>query len=145
MYLVCVLITTPEPPSTPNLQQKLKKFLRQWYLQMLDYQVPCHNPSFKMVFIKHAAVLDQLCNHKKAIDDWSTSNPAVCCCKHWAPYKSAALNPSDPHWVLAGSLLHSLLPPELAVVAEGSRSNKVFPSKKEYYNQMRLGMKNWTT
>ena len=80
---------------TPNLQQKLKKFLRQWHFQMLDYQVPCRNPSFKMVFIKHAAVLDQLCNHKKAIDDWSTSNPAVCCCKHWASYKSAALNPSD--------------------------------------------------
>ena len=35
---------------TPNLQQKLKKFLRQWHLQMLDYQVPCHNPSFKIVF-----------------------------------------------------------------------------------------------
>ena len=99
----------------------------------------------RLFFIKHAAVLDQLCNHKKAIDDWSTSNPAVCCGKHCASYKSAALNPSDPHWVLAGSLLHSLLPPELAVVAEGSRSNKVFPSKKECYNQMRLGMKNWTT
>ena len=24
---------------------------------------------FKMVFIKHAAVLDQLCNHKQAIAD----------------------------------------------------------------------------
>ena len=63
---------------------------------------------------------------------------------HWSSYKSAALNPSDPHWVLAGSLLHSLLPPELAVIAEGSLSNKVLPSKKEYHNQMRLGMKNWT-
>ena len=37
-----------------------------------------------------------------------------------------------------------MLPPELAVIAEGSLSNKVFPSKKEYRNQMRLGMKNWT-
>ena len=129
---------------TPNLQQQLRKFLRQWHLQILDYQVPCHNPSFKMVFIKHAAVLEQLCNHKKAIDDWSTSNPAICCCKNWSSYKAAALNPSEPHWVLAGSLLHSILPPELAVIAEGSLSNKVFPSKKEYHNQMRLGMKNWT-
>ena len=42
------------------------------------------------------------------------------------------------------ALLHSLLPPELAVIAEGSLSNKVFPSKKEYHNQMRLGLKNWT-
>ena len=97
-----------------------------------------------MVFIKHAAVLDQLCNHKKAIDDWSTSNPAVCCYQHWSLYKTAALNPSDPHWVLSGSLLHSVLPPELAVIAEGSLSNKVFPSRKEYQNQMRLGMKTWT-
>ena len=117
---------------TPNLQQQLRKFLRQWHFQMLEHQVPCHTPSFKMVFIKHAAVLDQLCNHKKAIDDWSTSNPAICCCQHWSSYKSAALNPSDSHWVLSGSLLHSLLPPELAVIAEGSLSNKVFPSKKEY-------------
>jgi hypothetical protein len=31
-----------------------------------------------MVFIKHAAVLDQLCKHKQAIADWSTSNPALC-------------------------------------------------------------------
>ena len=117
---------------------------------MLDHQVPCHTPSFKTVFIKHAAVLDILCNHKQAIEDWSTSNPAICCCKSWSGYKNAALNPSDPHWVLSGSLLHSLLPPELAVIAEGSLSNKVFPSKKEYrnqkeyHNQMRLAVKTWT-
>ena len=129
---------------TPSLQQQLKKFLRKWHLQILAHQVPCHNPSFKMVFIKHAAVVDQLCNHKKAIDDWSTSNPAICCCKHWTTYKAAALNPSDPHWVLAGSLLHSMLPADLAVIAEGSLLNKMFPSKKEYHNQLRLGMKTWT-
>ena len=73
-------------------------------LQVLSYKVPCHTPSFKMVFIKHAAVLDQLCNHKQAIVDRSTTQPATCCCKNWAPFKTAALNPSDPHWVLAGSL-----------------------------------------
>ena len=129
---------------SPNLQSQLKKFLRQWHIQMLDHQVPCHTPSFKTVFIKHAAVLDILCNHKQAIEDWSTSNPAICCCKSWSGYKHAALNPSDPHWVLSGSLLHSLLPPELAVIAEGSLSNKVFPSKKEYHNQMRLAVKTWT-
>ena len=129
---------------SPNLQSQLKKFLRRWHFQMLDHQVPCHTPSFKTVFIKHAAVLDILCNHKQAIEDWSTSNPAICCCKSWSCYKSAALNPSDPHWVLSGSLLHSLLPPELAVIAEGSLSNKVFPSKKEYHNQMRLAFKTWT-
>ena len=129
---------------SPNLQSQLKKFLRQWHFQMLDHQVPCHTPSFKTVFIKHSAVLDILCNHKQAIEDWSTSNPATCCCKSWSDYKTAALNPSAPHWVLSGSLLHSLLPPELAVIAEGSLLNKVFPSKKEYFNQMRLAIKTWT-
>ena len=129
---------------SPNLQSQLKKFLRQWHFQMLDHQVPCHTPSFKIVFIKHSAVLDILCNHKQAIEDWSTSNPAICCCKSWSGYKKAALNPSDPHWVLSGSLLRSLLPPELAVIAEGSLLNKVFPSKKEYFNQMRLAIKTWT-
>ena len=129
---------------SPNLQPQLRKFLRQWHFKLLEHQVPCHTPSFKMVFIKHAAVLDILCNHKHAIEDWSTSNPAICCCKSWSSYKPAALNPSDPRWVLSGSLLHSILPPELAVIAEGSLSNKVFPSKKAYHNQIRLGFKTWT-
>ena len=129
---------------SPNLPSQLKRFLREWHHKMLDHQVPCHTPSFKTVFIKHAAVLDQLCNHKQAIVDWSTSNPAICCCKSWSSYKSAALNPSADHWVLSGSLLHSALPPELAVVEEGSLSHKVFPSKKEYLNQMKLGLKTWT-
>ena len=129
---------------TPNLQLHLKQFLRKWHLQVLAHQVPCHTPSFKMVFIKHAAVLDQLCNHKQAVADWSTSQPAVCYCKNWGAFKTAALNPSDPHWVLASSLLHSLVSEELAVIAEGSLLNKVFPSKKEYHNQLRLGLQSWT-
>ena len=129
---------------TPNLQLQLKQFLRKWHLKMLVHQVPCHTPSFKTVFIKHAAVLDQLCNHKQAIIDRSTSNSAICCCQHWKAFKSAALNPSDPHWVLAGSLLKSLVSAELAVIAEGSLLNKVFPSKKEYHNQLRQGLQQWT-
>ena len=53
---------------------------------------------------RSGAVLDQLCNHKQTILDWSTSNPAICSCKHWDTYKTAALNPSDPlgpSWILA--------------------------------------------
>ena len=129
---------------TPDLHRKLKQFLRSWHHKMIEYQVPCHLPSFKTVFIKHAAVLDQLCNHKQAIIDWSTNNPPVCCCKSWSKYKAAALNPQEDHWVLSGSLLQSLLPPSLAVIAEGSLSNKVFPSKKEYLNQLHHGLRQWT-
>ena len=115
---------------SPDLPRQLKQFLRSWHHKMLEYQVPCHLPSFKTVFIKHAAVLDQLCNHKPAINDWSTTNPPICCCKDWSTYKTAALNPNDEHWVLSGSLLHSLLPPSLAVIAEGSLSNKGIPIQK---------------
>jgi hypothetical protein len=44
--------------------------------------------------------------------------------------KKAALNPEDPHWVLSGSPLTGLLSPELAVIAEGSLLNKVFPPRR---------------
>ena len=40
--------------------------------------------------------------------------------------------------------LHSLVSEELAVIAEGSLLNKVFPSKKEYQNQLKLGLQGWT-
>ena len=65
------------------------------------------------MFIKHASVLDQLCNHKQAISQWSTNPNAQRCCP-------TAINPSDAHWVLAGSLLTGLLPDDLSVIAEGS-------------------------
>ena len=129
---------------SPNLQRTLKQFLRKLHLQVLAYQVPCHTPSFKTVFIKHAAVLDQLCNHKQAISQWSTEPSAVCCCQQWPKYKKAVLNPSDPHWVLAGSLLHDLLLAYLAVIAEGSLLNKVFPSKKDFQTTLKFGLHPWT-
>ena len=97
-----------------------------------------------MVFIKHAAVLGQVCNHKQAIADWSIGNAPTCCCKHWSKFSKAVINPSDPHWVLAGFLLHDLLPQDLAVIAEGSLLNKVFPSKKDYHTHLKTGLKQWT-
>ena len=77
---------------SPNLQRALKQFLRKWHLQVLAYQVPCHTPSFKTVFIKHAAVLDQLCKHKQAISQWSTEPSAIYYCQHRSKYKKATLN-----------------------------------------------------
>jgi hypothetical protein len=97
-----------------------------------------------MVFIKHAAVLDQLCNHKQAISDCSLGTEAKCCCQFWSKFKKAALNPSDPHCVLAGSYLHDLLPADLAVIAEGSLLNKVFPSKKNYQAKLKFGLQQWS-
>ena len=129
----------------PIFPFQLKKFLRTWHHKMLEYQVPCHTPSFKTVFIKHAAVLDQLCNHKQAIADWSTSNPPTCCCKSLVDNTNLQLSTRpttigsspDPFFTL-------FVPPSLAVIAEGSLSNKVFPSKKEYLTQLRSGLQSWT-
>ena len=46
-----------------ELANSLRRFLRQWHLRVLENQVPCHVPSFKTIFIKHASVVDILCNH----------------------------------------------------------------------------------
>ena len=89
-------------------------------------------------------VLDQLCKHKQAVTIWSTTAQAECLCKNRPGYKTAVLNPSDPHWVLSGSLLTDLLPPELAVIAEDSLLNKVFPVKKGYLAVLARGLCKWT-
>ena len=53
---------------SPDLANSLRRFLRQWHLRVLEHQVPCHVPSFKNIFIKHASVVDILCNHKSAVE-----------------------------------------------------------------------------
>ena len=62
----------------------------------------------------------------------------------WSKYKKAAINPTDPHWVLSGSLLTGLLAEDLTVIAEGSLLNKVYPSKKDYHSTLRFGFQQWT-
>ena len=60
---------------SPNLAKSLQSFLRQWYLRVIAHHVPCHVPSFKTIFIKHASVVDILCSHKSAIESWSLDEP----------------------------------------------------------------------
>ena len=143
----------PEPKASPlrapwclspNLSLQLRQFLRHRHLQFLQFQVPCHPPSFKSVFAKHSAVLDQLCNHKQAIAEWSSDSLPQCCCTRWSQYRNAALNSNDLHWVLAGYLLAPMLPPSLGVIAEGSLLNKVFPSKTEFLHQLHQGLHGWS-
>jgi len=91
-----------------------------------------------MVFIKHAAVLDQLCKHKQAIADWSTSNPALC---NVQIRSSQSFRPTlGPGWLPSPLLVAN----RAGSIAEGFLLKKVFPSKKECHNQMRLGMRSWT-
>ena len=60
-----------------------------------------------------------------------------------AEIQDSSSQPIRPTLGLAGSLLHSLLPADLAVTAEGSLLNKVFPSKKEYHTQLKTGLHSW--
>ena len=112
----------------PQMEKTISRSLRQWFVDVVAHHVPCHQPSFKVLFVKHGSVLDNLCNHKQAMADWSTGNDPKCCCSTWSQYKRACLNPDNPHWVLAGSRLASLVPDDLLPLCEGSLLNKVFPS-----------------
>ena len=128
---------------SPNLAKTLQGVLRQWYLRMIQHHVPCHLPSFKTIFVKHSSVVDLLCNHKAAIESWSLDHHPQSCCANWSAFRSAALNPSSDHWVLSGSSLTPLLPPSVAVVAEGSLQNKVFPQKREFLSLLQRGILQW--
>ena len=101
------------------------RFLRQWHLRVLEHQVPCHVPSFKTIFIKHASVVDILCSHKSAVESWSSTTPPVC----WQKYKKAVLNPNSTHWVMSGSLLGTMISPELAVAGRGISAKQGLPFK----------------
>ena len=98
---------------------------------------------FQDDFVKHSSVVDLLCNHKAAIESWSPDHKPQCCCAHWSAFRSAALNPSSDHWVLSGSSLTPLLPPSVAVLAEGSLQNKVFPQKREFLSLLQRGILQW--
>eukprot|EP00435_Cladocopium_sp_Y103_P026034 s2236_g6.t1 len=127
---------------SPDLERTVSRFLRSWFHEVLSHHVPCHNPSFKVLFIKHQAVLDILCNHKLAMTDWSLGNTPSCCCSLFS-YKPACLNAAEAHWVLSGALLAPLVPESLRPLCSGSLLNKVFPSKRDYCRQMSQSFKNW--
>ena len=93
--------------------------------------------------MKHSSVVDILCNHKQAIEDWGNNTSPTCVCDQWRPYQSACFDPTADHWVLHGYSLGDHLPADLQVIAEGSLQNKVFPSKREFSSTLRQGLKQW--
>eukprot|EP00435_Cladocopium_sp_Y103_P059821 s1366_g21.t1 len=128
---------------SPDLERTVSRFLRQWFQEVIAHQVPCRNPSFKVLFIKHQAVLDIICNHKAAMTDWSLGTDPACCCQQWSAYRPASLNPTSSQWVLSGALLAPLLPDSLRPLCSGSLLNKVFPSKRDYSRQMSQCFRRW--
>ena len=130
---------------SPNLQSQLKKFLRRWHLQMLDHQVPCHTPSFKTVFIKHAAVLDILCNHKTGhwgLVDFQSSTLLLQvlvmlqkCCTQSFRSSLGTIRFSSPLATSTGACSDCR-----RLFVQQSLSRR----RKKYHNQMRLAFKTWT-
>ena len=61
--------------------------------------------------------------------------------------QSAAAQPgpssASDHWVLSGSLLTDLLPPDVTVLAERSLQNKVFSQKREFLHLLQRGILQW--
>ena len=112
--------------SLSSLKKDLRCFLRSWYTQALTHSVPCHPPSLKTIFVKHSAVVDILCNHKQAIEEWGNNTTPTCVCGDWKPYQSASYDSTAEHWVLQGHSLGQHLSADLQVLAEGSLQNKVF-------------------
>ena len=109
----------------------------------MAYHVQCHPPSIKTIFVKPSSIVDILCNHKQAIEDWGNNVQPLCACNQWKPYQSACFDPTAEHWVLHGYALGVHLPADLQVIAEGSLQNKVFPSKREFTSMLRQGLKQW--
>eukprot|EP00435_Cladocopium_sp_Y103_P028755 s2810_g7.t1 len=128
---------------SPDLERTISRFFRQWFHEVIAHHVPCHDPSFKVLFVKHQAVLDILCNHKAAMTDWSMGTTPTCCCQHWPTYRSASLNPTASDWVISGALLAPLLPEPFQPLCSGSLLNKVFPSKRDYSRQMSQSFRRW--
>ena len=79
-------------------------------------------PSFKVVFSKHPSLMDAICNHKDAIQNWSDDITPTCKCTILQQFPSARAGPNmgNEHWVLDGALLGPLLPGALGQMVGGS-------------------------
>jgi len=116
-----------------HLDSHVRQILRLWYFGFAHTAVPCHEPSFRLIYVKHPSLMEAICNHKEAIQNWSDEITPTCTCSILRQYPTARAFPNlkCKHWVLDGALLAPLLPDRLAQIAGGSLNNKIFPNTKE--------------
>ena len=117
---------------THRLVSHVRQILLTWFHGIKGTAVTFHEPSFKVVFSKHPQLMDAICNHKDAIQNWSDDIIPTCKCAilQQFPTARAAPNVGSEHWVLDGALLGPLLPGALGQMVGGSLNNKIFPNKK---------------
>ena len=69
-----------------------------WYFGIKHTAVPCHAPSFRLIYAKHPSLMDAICNHKEAIQNWSDEIPPSCTCPFWdsslrlGPFPTSSVN-----------------------------------------------------
>ena len=117
---------------THRLTSHVRQILLTWFHGIKNTAVTFHEPSFKVVFSKHPSLMDAICNHKDAIQNWSDDIAPTCQCAILRQYPTARAHPNldSEHWVLDGALLGPLLPGALGQMVGGSLNNKIFPNKK---------------
>ena len=129
-----------------QLDSHIRKILRLWYFGIQHTAVPCHEPSFRLIYVKHPSLMEAICNHKEAIQNWSDDITPLCTCAVLKQFPSARAFPNlkGQHWVLDGALLAPLLPDRLAQIVGGSLNNKIFPNKKELQRLFVEAFHHWT-
>ncbi len=120
--------------------------LQHWYFSLRGTHVPFHQPTFKVLFAKHPAVHEILCNFKAAVQDWSDSVPAKCTCAILRQFPSCCLVPlsAESHLVLDGAKLAPYLSSSIGAIASGSLNNKFFPNYSKCETQFQTAFLNWS-
>ena len=131
---------------THELDKHLRQMLLTWFFSVKGTMVAFHEPSFKIIYVKHPSLMEAVCNHKAAIQDWSDDISPPCTCAILKKFPSARATPNlkAEHWVLDGALLAPLLPGHLAQVVGGSLNNKIFPNKKDLKKIFLEAVQKWS-
>ena len=117
----------------PCWRQTLQRHLTSHTRELQPHNVTLQLPSTWIVFTKYPSVMDSLCNHKEAANEWAEQQTPTCVCSTLSKYAGQQTNQFE-HVVLEGETVS--LPPEpssLRSIAQGSLSNKIFPPSKEIH------------
>ena len=129
----------------PCWRQTLQRHLTSHTRELQPHNVTLQLPSTWIVFTKYPSVMDSLCNHKEAANEWAEQQTPTCVCSTLSKYAGQQTNQFE-HVVLEGETVS--LPPEpssLRSIAQGSLSNKIFPPSKEILSLLMSGLDSWTS
>ena len=93
-----------------QLDSHVRQILRLWYFGIAHTAVPCHEPSFRLIYVKHPSLMEAICNHKEAIQNWSDGVAPACTCSILRQYPTARAFPNlkCEHWALQEGITTSI-------------------------------------